>query len=159
MERTTGETESEDYQHIVVALDGSKLAEGVLPYVRSLARRFDSKITLVQVISVLGMPVPDRWQHDLTPVIEALHEEAIEYLNGVATRLREAGLTVDFEAPEGEPATVIVRRTHDLGANLIALTSIGRTGISRVIFGSVADKVLKTAQTPILLVRADEQTS
>lgn len=152
------EADGKSYQHIVVALDGSELAERVLPYVQPLATQFNATVTLIEVVSLLGVPIPDHWHYDLTPVIDALHQDALDYLGGVAERLRDAGLTVEYEAPMGEPATTIVGRADELGADLIAMTTIGRTGIERVIFGSVADKVLKTASVPILLIRTGDQS-
>lgn len=91
------------------------------------------------------------------PVVQELREGALGYLRSLAAEFRESGLTVDYEAPEGEPATVIVRRASELGAGLIAMTTIGRSGIARVIFGGIADKILKTSPCPILLVRTSEE--
>jgi nucleotide-binding universal stress UspA family protein len=149
-------TDSARYEHILIALDGSQLAEKVLPYAQPLATQFESKVTLIQVVSVLGMTVPGRWQAELVPVLKQLREDALGYLGSVASSIGETGLTVDYEAPEGEPAPMIVQRATELGVDLIAMTTIGRTGIARVIFGSVADKILKTAPCPILLVRVGE---
>jgi nucleotide-binding universal stress UspA family protein len=150
-------TDPKRYEHILVALDGSQFAEKVLPYVQPLATQFGSRVTLIQVVSLLGMPVPERWQAEMAPVLAQLREDALGYLSSLATSLGESGMTVDYEAPEGEPAPVIVQRATELGADLIAMTTIGRSGIERVIFGSVADKILKTSACPILLVRASEE--
>jgi len=128
----------------------------VLPYVQPLATQFSAKVTLIQVVSLLGMPVPGRWQADLVPVLNELREDAVGYLSSLANSLGDSGLTVDYEVPEGEPASVIVQRATELGVDVIAMTTIGRSGIARLIFGSVADKILKTAPCPILLVRASE---
>jgi nucleotide-binding universal stress UspA family protein len=102
------------------------------------------------------MPVPAPWQAELVPVLKQLREDALGYLSPIATSLGDSGLTVDFEAPEGEPAPIIVQRATELDVDLIAMTTIGRTGIEKVIFVSVADKILKTAPCPILLVRVGE---
>jgi nucleotide-binding universal stress UspA family protein len=150
------DTEGKQLRRIVVALDGSQLAEHVLPYVRSLATQFDSTVTLIEVVPPLVMPIRDHWHYDFAPAIDALHQDALDYLSEVAGRLRDAGLTVEYEAPMGEPATTVVGRAGELGADLIAMTTIGRTGMGRVIFGSVADKVLKIASVPILLIRTGD---
>ena len=126
-----------------------------------LATQFDTTLTLIQVVSPLPFMVgtTNEWHYDFTPMMDALHQDALDYLSGVAGRVQDAGLTVEYEAPVGEPATTIVDRADEVGADLSAMTTIGRTGIGRVIFGSVADKVLKTASVPILLVRTGDQAT
>jgi nucleotide-binding universal stress UspA family protein len=77
-------------------------------------------------------------------------------LQGLASRLKGQGLTVDFEEPEGDPADTVTRRAQELGADLIAMTTHGRTGLGRLLLGSVAESVIRKAPCPVLLVRVHE---
>lgn len=152
------------YAHILVPLDGSELAEQVLPHITSLATRFGARVTLLrattaaQVIGAQaalagalpgGGPVADA-----TPLIAAEHAAAATYLAAVADRLRERGVTVAVEQHDGPPAKLIVARARELGADLVAMTTHGRGGLDRLLLGSVADEVVRHATVPVLLVRA-----
>jgi nucleotide-binding universal stress UspA family protein len=154
------------YAQIVVALDGSPLAEQVLPYVEALATRFGSTVTLLRAIRAPGTIIAETTAPttpvagpvvDPTPIVEAERQEAAHYLESLADRLREQGLTIKDEVSEGPAAQVIVQRAQALGADLIAMTTHGRGGLGRLVFGSVADAVLRSAACPILLVRLNQQ--
>jgi nucleotide-binding universal stress UspA family protein len=151
------------YEQILVALDGSAAAERVLPHVEALAEKFKSRIILLrtrtpvaQLIAALSAPeaVPPV---DPTPLIEAEEEDTRTYLSSVAANLKGKGLNVEFEYPEGDAAETIVRRAQELGADLIGMTTHGRGGLLHLIFGSVAEEVLRKAACPILLVRVREK--
>lgn len=155
------------YERILVALDGSELSEQILPHVEALARAFKSTLILLRATTppevlisefnaALAAGVPAIV--DSTPLVEDELREVQEYLDKVSSRLREADLAVQTEHPAGPAARAIVQRAQELGVELIAMTTHGRGGLGRLIFGSVADEVLKTATCPILLVRAHEQS-
>ena len=152
------------YERILVALDGSEVAERVLPHVEALARAFGSTVILLRASTA-----PEKLMAELgtgletaTPIVDPTtmldeeRAEIAEYLNGVAGRLRDAGLTVETDEPPGGAAIEIVQRAADLNADLIAMTTHGRTGFKRMIFGSVAQVVLTHSACPILLVRVHE---
>jgi nucleotide-binding universal stress UspA family protein len=152
------------YEHLLVALDGSPAAEQVLEHAEALAVAFHSTITLlhatVSAETVLaqtasgGTTLGDVASYvDPTPIVEAERDSAVDYLNGVAARLRQHKLTINTEHPEGPPAEEIVERARALGVSLILMTTHGRGGLGRVVFGSVADSVLRHAPCPVLLVR------
>ncbi|MBI3966397.1 MAG: universal stress protein [Chloroflexi bacterium] len=152
------------YDRILVALDGSDLAERVLPYVEALAEKFGSVVTLVRATTPPGaltvgapgsvpVPVPIL---DPKPIVEAERRETSAYLSDLAIRLRSQGLTVACEQPEGFAADVIVMQAGALPADLIAMTTHGRGGLGRALFGSVADEVLRSASCPVLLVRVHD---
>jgi nucleotide-binding universal stress UspA family protein len=140
----------------------------VLDHAEALAGAFGSRITLVRATTspeVLlaetagaGPGVGDVTPAmDPTPVIEAEHDAARDYLNEVVARLQQHGLQVQAEQHEGAAADVIVERAQALGASLILMTTHGRGGLGRVVFGSVADAVLRHATCPVLLVRITPQ--
>jgi nucleotide-binding universal stress UspA family protein len=156
------------YEHVLVALDGSRAAERVLPHTEALARAFGSKITLVRATvsaetllaetAGSGPAAGDMAPViDPTPIVDIDREAAEDYLGGIAERLRTHGVTVETEHPEGPAATEIVERANALGVSLIMMTTHGRSGLGRVLFGSVADSVLRHARCPVLLVRVSDE--
>ena len=157
------------YEHLLVALDGSDVAERVLPHVEAIAAAFGSTVTLVRAgiatetllaqSAAGGGPgigdVPPAI--DPTLILEADRASTSEYLAGIEARLRRQDLKVKTEQPEGPAEDVIVERARALGVDLILMTTHGRSGLGRVIFGSVADSVLRHAHCPVLLVRVTEE--
>jgi nucleotide-binding universal stress UspA family protein len=155
------------YEHLLVALDGSPHAERVLDHAEALAIAFHSTVTLLRATVAAetllaqtansGASLGDAAAFvDPTPILEADRDAAVEYLNNVAARLRQHNLTVATEHPEGPAADEIVERARALGVSLILMTTHGRSGLGRVVFGSTADSVLRHAPCPVLLVRVAE---
>jgi nucleotide-binding universal stress UspA family protein len=163
------------YEHILVALDGSVLAEQVLPHVQALASKFGSQVTLLRATTpaidllppgAVGMPAGDLTAYGRVPpelaydqvesAINAEAQEAAAYLERVAKRLREAGVEVHLEYPNDRATDAIVDRANALGAGLIAMTTHGRGGLARALLGSVADEVVRRSRCPVLLVRINE---
>ncbi len=155
------------YERILVALDGSELAERVLPYVEELASRLGSAVTLLRAITpaetivaqsaggVTSMVGPGAII-DPGPIVEAERRDATAYLQAVSARLRGRGLQVDAEVVEGAAAEALAGRAEALGVGLVAMTTHGRGGLGRLVFGSVADAVLRHAPCPVFLVRIHE---
>lgn len=148
------------YSHILVALDGSKLAERILPYVEPLARAFNARITLLRASTPAETIAVEEATAGMPPVIipaaepgriaSVEHQDAVAYLTALAQRLAAQGLTVDWDQPEGPPGESILAYAERLGADLIAMTTHGRGGIARVVLGSVADEVVRRATCPLL---------
>jgi nucleotide-binding universal stress UspA family protein len=158
------------FEHLLVALDGSPAAERVLEHAEALADAFHSTITLLRATISAEMFVTEAASGetvvgevgttlDPTPVLEADRSAAEGYLNGVAERLRRRGLTVTVEHPPGPANQVIVERAAALGVSLILMTTHGRGGLGRMVFGSTADSVLRHATCPVLLVRIREDAA
>lgn len=156
------------YEHLLVALDGSEAAEQVLPHAEALALACHSTVTLLRAVLSIetliaqsasaGPGVGDLTPPlDPTPILEAERSSTTEYLNGVAARFRQHGITVNLDQPEGDAAEAIVERAQALGVNLILMTTHGRGGLGRLVFGSTADHVLRHAACPVLLVRVQDQ--
>ena len=153
----------QSYANIVVALDGSPVAEQVLPCLAALAERFGSTLILVRAFlpvespaamvppAVGGVPLDPTQVED---TIEFEDQEAMTYLERVATALRLRGLVARTECPQDLAADAIVEVARRTNADLIALTTHGRGGLSRLVHGSVAESVLRAARCPVLLVRA-----
>ncbi len=147
------------YTQILTPLDGSEVSEQVLPYVQSLASGLSLPITLILAVepehpSVGQILNPTLHLYE-THFHRASHAQA--YLERRASELREAGLSVITTVPHKEPSAAIVdEATNDPGA-LIAMASHGRSGLARWWMGSVADKVLHTANNPLLIVCSQAQ--
>jgi len=136
------------YQTILVPLDGSQRAERVIPYVDYLAKAHQARIILVHAVQP---PVfyTSEGRLDQTQHIN----EASDYLNQVAKRL---DLTADVQTvvASGDPASVIQWEALTVGVDLVVMTTHGRTGIGRFVYGSVADTVIRHVAIPVLLVPA-----
>lgn len=140
------------FDRILAPLDGSSLAECVLPHLAALARTFDAEVELVHVLACnagkVGDPVdPLGW--------EMRKAEARSYLDEVSARLAEAGIdNVSANLLEGEPALRIVEFAQSRDIDLIVLCSHGQAGLSRWNVSSVVRKVIQLAHRSIFLVRA-----
>jgi nucleotide-binding universal stress UspA family protein len=140
------------FHRILAPLDGSSLAECVLPHLAALARTFDAEVELVHVLACnvgrVGDPVdPLSW--------EMRKAEARSYLDEVSVRLAEAGIdNVSANILEGEPAQRIVEFAQSRNVDLVVLSSHGQAGLNRWNVSSVVRKVIQCANRSIFLVRA-----
>ena len=150
------------YRTILVPLDGSPAAEQALPHAEAQARRFDASLVVLRAVSArapLGAVTPGAAAlvHP-AGVMEASaaadeREEAARYLRNAAEALSGRGVAAVPEPELGDPADAILRRARELPADLIVMTSHGRGGLTRAVFGSVADRVLRDTPCPVLVVR------
>ena len=142
-------------QRILVPLDGSPLAEQILPTVTGFAQSLDAELILFQVpiAHVSGWMTGD-WYLPVQGVLETAEEDAQAYLGAVAARLASQGLAVSTATSIGAVASCIVEYAEANRVDLIAMCTHGRTGLARWTLGSVADRVLRAGRKPILLVRA-----
>ena len=142
-------------RRILVPLDGSPVAEQVLPPITSIAQALDAQVILfrVPVVYTSGSLTGD-WYIPLEGVFETAEQDVLVYLESVARRLRESGVRASAGIRMGTVADSIVDYAETNGIDLIAMCTHGRTGVARWTLGSVADRVLRASRVPILLVRA-----
>ena len=146
------------YQHIMVPLDGSELAECVLPHVETIVKGSNAKkVTLIRVVEPLhlyggvesGFSLEER---------ERLEEDSINiargYLDQVAKRLGQKGVTAEPAVLHGKVADELAEYVNKNGVDLVILSTHGRSGISRLVWGSVADRIIRSVGAPVLIVRA-----
>jgi nucleotide-binding universal stress UspA family protein len=134
---------------ILVPLDGSNLAETALPPAVDLAQQHGARLVLLRAVEAHTAPMGDRVQAQVDAV-----REAEGYVDGVRERVRKAGVTnADTSVWYGPPAVSIVEAARYRGADLIVMSSHGRTGLGRLVLGSVAERVLRGTRVPILLIR------
>jgi nucleotide-binding universal stress UspA family protein len=149
------------FKHILVPLDGSPLAEAALPAALKLASELGSKITLVRVVRppyVVTNVGGSGYAELIVGLREKAVEEATTYLKAYQGSLRQQGYVVHSHVCEGEsPAELILEVAEAQDIDLIIMCTHGRGGLSRWVYGSVADKVLRYAHVPVLLVRAEQR--
>lgn len=146
------------YKTILVPLDGSPRAELILPHAASLAIKYEARLVLLQVVEpMVAMVTP----YDMVPYVdkeaaERSMDEAKAYLAGKEGELRGQGVEVKSIVESGPVVSVILEAAERENADLVAMASHGRTGLSRVFYGSVAAGVLHKADRPLLLIRAQD---
>lgn len=147
---------------IVVPLDGSQHAEAALRPAIQLTRAFNAQLDLVRVVDqtqwyAMMSPEPvasASAANAINEMIQQLSAEAQQYIAGVSDRLkRDDDLTTGGVTLEGIPADQILAYERDQKADLVVMSTHGRSGVNRVVFGSVAERVLRQGQTPVLMVR------
>jgi nucleotide-binding universal stress UspA family protein len=141
---------------IIVPLDGSKLAEGVLPTVVELAKALKLKVALLQAYSVNAIMYGyEGYLPDLNEIEAELKEEATSYLESRVEQLKSQGLAdVVPIVSEGEAAEIIIELAKGAPNSLIAMCTHGRSGVRRWVLGSVTEKVNRHASCPVLVIRA-----
>jgi nucleotide-binding universal stress UspA family protein len=153
------------YRRILVTLDGSQVAEQVLPHVKALIEgRGEVNVYLLSVAQIIDVAAASAMVYPIAvypgqPVDEAAERRRVEddlcgYLRGIEKELAVGGARVTSEVRFGQPADEIIAYARDIQADLIAMCTHGRTGLARWAYGSVADRVLRAADCPVLLVRA-----
>jgi nucleotide-binding universal stress UspA family protein len=140
------------FDHILVPLDGSPLAECVLPHTVATAQAFGARVTLLRVLERLHTVGQIRSVGPLDWHIRKA--EARSYLDGVATRLQEIGLQTEQIILEGRAAERIIEFTHSQNVNLIILSSHGRSGLSGWNISGIVQKIILRACMPTMIVRA-----
>jgi nucleotide-binding universal stress UspA family protein len=142
-------------RNILIPLDGSDLARAALDVA---TRIVDStcQITLVTAVQVPEYPTfaatPVSIPPDFYPTLEMLKSDAKQYLEEIAEPLRQSGYHVSARIEVGDPAEQIIMAGSALNADLIVMSTHGRTGIKRWFFGSVASRVLNLSSQPVLVV-------
>jgi nucleotide-binding universal stress UspA family protein len=136
------------YKKILVTLDGSEIAEQILPHVEDLTQN-GSEVHLLRVAMAHTLPGADPTEAQVEVV-----KEAEEYLGKVEGALRDKGFKVESHVRYGYPAEEILDHVDHWKFDLVALTTHGRSGVGRWLMGSVAEKVVRSSPIPVLVVRA-----
>ena len=151
------------HKRILIPLDGSKLGESALLYVEQLISKLSpevkTEVTLLQVLSQLTHPLVAGESVINVPYndheIEQAKTTVTDYLDAAGESLKSKGVTVMARVAIGDTSEEIGKIAEEISADLIAMSTHGRSGLSRWAFGSITDKVLRQGgQAPILMVKA-----
>ena len=148
------------YDRMIVPLDGSQLAEQVLPYVHVVGKGLKCPITLVRVYDVPAM-LEGVSGSTIDRVADELRADAGRYLERIKNSLSDVGTEVSVVGKQGDAASVIIEEAEKGSSTIVMISSHGRSGITRWAMGSVAEKVLQATNNPLLIIRdqAAEGTS
>lgn len=149
------------YRKILVPLDGSPRAEQILPHVEGLLRENESEIVFLQVVR--PSVVSDGYKGILVEKSKEESQKNIEaakgYLSTIEGRFRSSGVTTQQYTENGSVVETIINIAQQENVDLIAMASHGRSGLSRVFYGSVAAGVLQCVDRPLLLIRSRQDAS
>lgn len=141
------------YDHILFPTDGSDGADTALEHAVDHARRYDATLHLLYVVEE-NVPMSNVGAAEL---VEALREEGTRIVADARTRAEASGVDAVRETVEtGSPYRTILEYADDHAVDLIVMGTHGRRGIDRYLLGSVAERVVRTADCPVLTARADE---
>ena len=141
------------YRKILLPLDGSPLAEQAFPHAAALAEHFQSKLILLKVLVPLdkNLSLPP----GAVKIAEAATRElANQYLDRVAARIQDKGFHITTVTVPGRPHEKIVQFAETESVDIVVMCTRGQSGLSRWLMGSVADRVARSVNVPVLLIRA-----
>ncbi|MBZ0278760.1 MAG: universal stress protein [Anaerolineae bacterium] len=146
------------YKKIVVPLDGSGWSERAIPHAVDIARNNNAELILLHVFRPPAHEFTDQIAlAGQEGQIQQLREQIKQYLIGLRTQLRNENIEVRTQFIEGMGvASLICDYVNDEGADLVVMSTHGRTGLGRFLFGSITNKVMECVQVPVLLVRPDK---
>jgi nucleotide-binding universal stress UspA family protein len=146
------------YQKILVPLDGSPLAECVFPHVEALAGGCQVKeVVLIRVIEPFRQPTPSEYAikpEEVIRINEEIRVEAEKYISQAKAKIKLSGGEIKTAVLRGNPAEALADYASKNGVDLIIIATHGRSGVSRWVWGSVADRTLRSACVPVMMVRA-----
>ena len=144
------------YTKILVPLDGSILAERALPHAGEIARATGAEVILLQVVRAPLGDSPEAGQAEENRAFQDAVAETRAYLGKIVANLSgEYNAKVRPEILEGSPAEGILGFAHKEDVDLIIMSTHGRSGVSKLLMGSVAEKVMLTTKRPVMLVKPE----
>jgi len=156
----TKERRADTVRTVMLSLDGSVYSEAALPYGKDIAQAFNAELVLVrvaettQLYGMLGSePMTPASADVFNDIGQHLIEEAQDYLAQVAEPLRKEGVNVRTATLEGFAADQLLALEREMAIDLIVMATRGRGGLGRLVFGSVAERVLKVGTTPVMMIK------
>jgi nucleotide-binding universal stress UspA family protein len=148
-----------EIQRILWPTDFSTLSRSALPFVNEMALRFSAAVDAVHAIPTLptiaAAGSPDAPAVSLTSYLSSMREQAEERLQKLVTDAVVDSIDTHWEVLNGNPAYAIVNYASDRHSDLIILSTHGETGVTRLVFGSVAEKVVRLAKCPVLVIPSE----
>ena len=146
------------YKRILVPLDGSQIAECVIPHIEAIAHDSSAEVELISVIEPFDIPTRGKIalsEDDLKSIDAEAKQEAHTYLKNVANRLGGAKVKAHSVVITGKPAESLIDYAVNNDIDLIIMATHGRSGITKWFFGSIAEKLMRAVEIPILLIKAN----
>jgi nucleotide-binding universal stress UspA family protein len=140
------------YKKILVPLDGSPLAEAVLPHAQALAKSEGAEIILLRVPVLPNTAFLARDPALASMILKDMEQETEEYMKAEVTKLKENGSKVKGITREGLVPDTILEVAEETHADVIAMSTHGYSGVQRWLMGSVADKVVHHSPIPVMLI-------
>jgi nucleotide-binding universal stress UspA family protein len=138
---------------ILVTLDGSELSERAIETAERIAKAFGHEMVLFRVIDTPLEHTPEAEPEEERRAASASIEEATSYLKGIASRIEGKGIKTRIEIGAGYPHSAILEQADKEDVEFIIMSTHGRTGLARVLMGSVAEKVVHATERPVVLVK------
>lgn len=143
------------YKKILVPLDGSKRAEMIRPHVRELASRYKATVIFLRVIeSTYTSGIGKTITRISDKAFDAQLKECESYLDGIAAKFRNKGITCKTIVAQGPVVEKIIEAANTEDVDLIAMTSHGYGGLTRIFYGSVAAGILNRIDRPLFIIRS-----
>ena len=140
-------------QHILVPIDFSATADRALEYAIALAQQLHARLTLLHVLHLTPLETGDILTAPHGDYVQTLETEAQHLLQASLERVQRVGLQGDALLANGTPAQTIMDTAGEQGVDLILMGTHGRTGLTHVLLGSVAEHVVRQAPCPVLVIR------
>lgn len=147
------------YKKILVPLDGSPVAECVIPHIETIAKPVNAEVELVSVVEPVEIPTRGKIalsEDDLKQINYDMRKDVHNYLESIAKRLNRSGIKAHPVILSGKTAESLVDYANTNDVDLIIMATHGRSGITRWFWGSVAEKVLRAVDVPVLLIKSTE---
>ena len=141
------------YRRALVPLDGSMVAEAIVPFILEIAGPLDMEVALLRVVVPAVPMAVELSSSSHVQDVEKFRADAEQYLASVATGLRARGVRATTHVRVGEAVDEILACAQEVGADVIAMSTHGRGGLGRLLFGSIAEAVLRQAEIPVFLMR------
>ena len=142
------------YRKILVPLDGSKVAEGVLPHAKALAYSEGAELILLTVGTNPALEFAFSDPGLARSAVLEQEERSKKYISEIEAQLKAAGFKTSTQLRVGSVAEVILEVADELQVDVIAMSTHGRTGAARWLLGSMAERVVHNSKVPVLLIRA-----
>jgi len=155
--RTNGQAPAPSIDHVILPLDGSSLSEAALPYATYLAQGLQAPMTLVRTVDVTALSIGDYAMAEVAPeLLDLLESDANEYLAEMAARIGDTGIEVRHICSLRPPAGEIIDCAHSTRHALVVMSTHGRSGLGRTLLGSVTDRMIRSSEAPVLVIRSTE---
>lgn len=150
------------FKKVLVCLDGSQVAERILPFVREEALAMKSNVILLRVVNfpgiltlgIPGFPAVPVYTSAMPEQLKKEYDTAKAYLEQVAQPIREQGIPVECETLIGLPGPTIISYANEKKIDFIAMVTHGHSGLRNVLLGSVAEYIVKESGLPIMMIKA-----